>query len=199
MPLYPREEIQEMVNRFDQAKRDAEKTHDWSALGSFYTEDANYGWFLGPDEEVLFQGRKEIADHAMGSEMVGFEGWTFQYTRSIIDVEKAEVVSWGPYVPGKMHADGTPYAVAGLTGSWLHYGGNFQWSWQRDILDFGNLQATFRELIADGQGSDAFRQRMGRILKEQAENSEARFEAKGHYHLGKAPISMWDMAPLPKP
>jgi hypothetical protein len=197
MPLYPREEIEEMVNRFDQAMRAAEQANDWSALGNFYTEDANYGWFLGPDEEVLFQGRKEITDYAMGSEKVGFEGWTFQFTRSIIDVEKAEVVSWGPYVPGKVSTDGAPYAVAGLTSSWFHYGGNFQWSWQRDIMDYGNLQATFKELLADSNVSDVFRERIGRILKQQDENSEARFEQKGHYHLGKAPISMWDMHPLP--
>jgi hypothetical protein len=186
-----------MVDRFDQAMRDAEKTHDWSALGKFYTEDANYGWFLGPDEEVLLQGRKEIADHVMGSEMEGFEGWTFKYIRSIIDVEKAEVVSWSPYHTGKVRADGTPYEVPGFTGSWFHYAGNFQWSWQRDILDWGNLQATFKELIADGMMSDVFRARMERIMMEQTENSEARFEEKGHYHLGKAPISMWDMHPLP--
>ena len=37
--------------------------------------------------------------------------------------------------------DGSPYVIAGIGGSWFRYGGNGQWSWQRDFFDVGNATA----------------------------------------------------------
>jgi hypothetical protein len=195
MPAFPRAEIQEMVDRFDRAMRKAEKTHDWTELGSFYTEDARYGWFLGYDEEVMLVGREAIANNVMGTEMDGFEGWTFEYIRSIIDEEQAEVVSFSPYVTGKFRKDGSPYQISGFTGSWFHYAGNFQWSWQRDFVDVTNLRAGMGEMLNDGVLGDGIR----KLREARAADPEAGFKLPGHYRAGKSPIPIWELAPLPKP
>ena len=50
--------------------------------------------------------------------------------------------------------DGTHYQVAGIGGSWFRYGGNFQWSWQRDFFDFGNVSSLFLEMITNNAMSD---------------------------------------------
>ena len=46
--------------------------------------------------------------------------------------------------------------------SWFAYGGNWQWSWQRDFFDLGNATALFLEMIKADVLSDGMRRRMER-------------------------------------
>ena len=50
---YPRAELDEMVERWLQANKDAEAAGDWGPMADLYTEDATYGWNFGPKELSL--------------------------------------------------------------------------------------------------------------------------------------------------
>jgi hypothetical protein len=52
----------------------AEAAGDWKGLADFYTDDATYGWNIGPKEDVMCVGVDEIRDVALGLEMFGLEG-----------------------------------------------------------------------------------------------------------------------------
>lgn len=80
-------------------------------------------------------------------------------------------------------ADGSHYEIAGLGGSWFRYGGNQQWSWQRDFFDVGNATAIFIEMIGDGALSPGMQARIERTGKGRA---------AGHYPVGRAPVGLWD-------
>ncbi|CBL44694.1 Conserved hypothetical protein [gamma proteobacterium HdN1] len=151
MSSFPREELEEMVTRWLQANRDAEKEGDWAKhLGAMYTEDAQYGWNIGPNQEFMANNRQEIIDLAIGYQMKGFEDWEYPYHDIIIDEKRGTVIGfWKQRAPAK-RADGTVYEVAGIGGSWFEYGGNFQWRWQRDFFDLGNTKALFFEMAGDG-------------------------------------------------
>ena len=56
MPAYPREEMEEMVERWLQANRDAEAAGDWKRLGDMFHEDATYGWNYGPEGRLHDRG-----------------------------------------------------------------------------------------------------------------------------------------------
>ncbi|MEY3759330.1 MAG: hypothetical protein RIR39_821, partial [Pseudomonadota bacterium] len=67
MAAYPRAELEEMVERWLQANRDAEKEGNWPKyLGAMYTDDAEYRWNIGPNEEFVARSRKEIEEWALG-------------------------------------------------------------------------------------------------------------------------------------
>lgn len=151
MPQYPREEIEEMVERWLQANRDAEESGDWTThLGPMYTENAEYGWNIGPNEEFVAHGRKEICDIALGYQMKGFEEWEYPYHDIIIDEKRGSVIGFWKQLSPYSRADGTRYEIAGIGGSWFEYAGNFQWRWQRDFFDLGNAKAMFFELAGAG-------------------------------------------------
>ena len=95
-------------------------------------------------------GREEIREIALGLEMAGLEGWTYPYQKVLIDEQQGEVLGLWKQVADATKADGTNYEIAGLGGSWFRYGGNFQWSWQRDFFDVGNAGAIFMAMIGDG-------------------------------------------------
>ena len=61
-------------------------------LADFYTDDATYGWNIGPKEDVMCVGIDEIRDIALGQEMEGLEGWKYPYQRVIIDDKIGEIV-----------------------------------------------------------------------------------------------------------
>ena len=94
MPSLPREELEDWVERWLEANRDAEKTGDWRPLADFYTDDATYGWNIGPKEDVMCVGIDEIRDIALGQEMEGLEGWKYPYQRVIIDDKIGEIVGF---------------------------------------------------------------------------------------------------------
>ncbi len=163
---YPRDELEAMVERWLQANIDAEDANDWTAhLGPLYTEDAVYSWNIGPNEEFIAHGRKEICDVALGYQMKGFEEWEYPYHDIIIDEKRGTVIGfWKQRSPFK-RPDGTYYEIAGIGGSWFEYAGNGQWGWQRDFFDFGNAKDCFFELAGAGFLSSVVKEKIHRQAK----------------------------------
>lgn len=168
MPAYPREELEAMVERWLAANRDSERDGDWvKNLGALYTENAEYSWNMGPNREFIARNRKEIEDWALGAHMEGFEKWRYPYDKILIDEQQGEVIGiWRQVAPVKRE-NGGEYEVAGVGGSWFRYGGNYQWSWQRDFFDLGNVKALFMELAADGKLEPPVKQRLGKLARGQ--------------------------------
>ena len=185
MPAYPRAELEEMVERWLQANRDAEEAGDWKPMADLYTADATYGWNYGPKEHFMAVGRDEIRDIALGLEMEGLEGWQYPYEEIVIDDAKGMVIGFWRQIADATRADGSHYEVAGIGGSWFRYGGDFQWSWQRDWFDYGNAAAVFLEMIGDGTLSAGMTARMERSLQPG--------QLRGHYLLADTPVGLWDV------
>jgi hypothetical protein len=164
MPTYPRKEIEAMIERWLEANRDSERAGDWvKSLGKMYTENAEYSWNMGPNREFIARGRREIEEWALGAHMEGFEKWRYPYDTLLIDEVKGEVIGiWRQVAPVKRD-DGTEYEVSGLGGSWFRYGGNYQWAWQKDFFDLGNVKALFFELAADGKLEPPVKQKLRRL------------------------------------
>ena len=85
MPSLPREDLDKWVEEWLEANRVCEKNGDWKPLADFYTEDATYGWNIGPKEDVMCVGRDEIRDVALGLEMEGLENWNYEYQKVLVD------------------------------------------------------------------------------------------------------------------
>src|ERR1041384_8339501 len=132
MPAYPREEMEEMVERWLQANRDAEAKGDWTGLSDMFHEDATYGWNYGPKVDFMTVGRDQIRDIAVGMEMGGLDGWVYPYQEILIDDRKGQIVGFWKQIATATREDGTHYEVAGIGGSWFGYGGDFKWRFQRD-------------------------------------------------------------------
>ena len=92
MPAYPRAELEEMVERWLEVNRQGEAKKDWQHMADLYTEDATYGWNVGPNDEFMAVGREEIREVALGLEMAGLEGWTYPYQKVLIDEQQGEVL-----------------------------------------------------------------------------------------------------------
>jgi SnoaL-like domain len=183
MPAFPRAELDEMVQRWLDANRRCEEAGDWRPLAEMYTEDATYGWNMGPATEFMCVGRDEIRDIALGSEMAGLDGWTYPYQRVLVDERAGEVIGLWKQVADAKRPDGRPYQVAGIGGSWFRYAGNWQWRWQRDFFDVGNAAALFVEMMKADALSEGMRRRM-----ERAASGE---RPRGHYRAGTAPAELW--------
>ena len=184
MPAYPREELEEMVERWLQANRDAEAAGDWGPMADLYTEDATYGWNYGPKENFMAVGREEIRSVALGLEMGGLGGWEYPYQTILIDEKQGHVVGFWKQVADATREDGSHYEVQGIGGSWFRYGGDFMWSWQRDWFDYGNAAAVFIEMIQDGKLSEGMQARMDRAV--------SAGELPGHYKIDDVPVGLWD-------
>ena len=87
-----REQLEDWVERWLQANRDAEAAGDWKPLADFYTDDATYGWNIGPKEDVMCVNKDEIRDVALGLEMEGLENWVYEYQKVLIDEKQNEIV-----------------------------------------------------------------------------------------------------------
>jgi hypothetical protein len=183
MPSFPRAELEEMMQLWLETNQRCEEVLDWSPLADLYTDDATYGWNVGPNDEFMAVGRDEIRRLAVGLEMEGFGGWTYPYQRILIDDIQGEVLGLWKQVADATRTDGTHYEVAGLGGSWMRYAGNHQWSWQRDFFDVGNVTAVFLEMIKDNALSPAMQQRIEKVAHQRA---------PGHYPVGRAPAGLWD-------
>lgn len=168
MPAYPRAELEEMIDRWLAANRASERAGDWiKHLGAMYAEDAEYSWNMGPNREFIARGREEIEQWALGAHMEGFEQWRYPYDKILIDDQQGEIIGiWRQVAPVKRD-DGGEYEVAGVGGSWFRYGGNYQWCWQRDFFDLGNVKALFMELAADGKLEAPVKQRLGKLARGQ--------------------------------
>ncbi|WP_052367852.1 hypothetical protein [Algiphilus aromaticivorans] len=177
---YPREEMETMVEKWLQANVDAEKDRDWTThLGPMYTEDAVYTWNMGPHEEFVANGRKEICDIALGYQMEGFEGWEYPYHDIIIDDRRGTVLGFWKQMSPYTRADGSRICVEGIGGSWFEYAGNYQWGWQRDFFDLGNVKALFFELAGMNALSEPVKDKIRRQAKGEL--------LAGHRKLGDAP------------
>jgi hypothetical protein len=147
MPAFPRDELEDMVNRWVEANDEAGRTGDWSKMSAFYTEDALYTWNNGDKWEFAARGRQQIHDWVFGTEMAGLEHWTYPYVRRLIDDQQGEVIGiWRQIAPDK-DPEGRPYEIGGTGGSWFRYAGNYQWSWQRDFFDHMNAGAVFGVML----------------------------------------------------
>jgi hypothetical protein len=181
MPPFPREELDEMVERWLEANRRAEDDRDWRPLAEMYTEDATYGWNYGPNQEFMAVGRDQIRDFALTAEMAGLDGWNYPYQEFVVDDRTGSVVGFWKQLADATRADGTRYEVAGIGGSWFRYAGGFQWCWQRDWFDLGNAAAVFMEMMTDGTLSEGMTKRL---------HGDA--EMPGRYPIGQAPAGLWE-------
>ena len=77
MPSLRREDLDKWVEEWLDANRACEQKGDWKPLADFYTDDATYGWNIGPKEDVMCVGRDEIRDVALGLEMQGLDNWVY--------------------------------------------------------------------------------------------------------------------------
>lgn len=178
---YPRDELEDVVHRWLQANRTAERRGDWTLLADFYTDDATYGWNVGPNEDVMCVGIDEIRDIALGQEMDGLQGWRYPYQRVVIDEKQGEVVGFWKQVA--TDANGAEQEVYGIGGSWFRYAGGGKWNWQRDFFDFGHVSALYLELIKAGKLSPGMQKRIERAVSGN--------KVPGYYPLGKTPVPLW--------
>ncbi|MFI0357861.1 nuclear transport factor 2 family protein [Actinomadura sp. 9N407] len=182
MPEFSREEMDDMVQYWLDENKRAEEAGDWRPLADLYTEDATYGWNMGPNQDFMAVGRAEIRDIALGQEMGGLDGWTYPYQSILVDERKGEVVGFWKQIADVPRADGSAYEVAGIGGSWFRYAGNRQWSWQRDWFDLGNAAAIFMEMMKADVLSDGMKRRMDRSVKGRP---------PGFYKRGEGPLPLW--------
>jgi hypothetical protein len=181
MPSLSREELDKWVEQWLAVNRDAEKNGDWRPLADFYTEDATYGWNIGPKEDVMCVGVDEIREIALGLEMQGLENWTYEYQKVIVDEKLGEIVGFWKQVVNK--ADGTQDEIYGIGGSWFRLNANLKIEWQRDFFDFGHVSTMFMKLIESGDLSAGMQKRIERSL--------AGEKLPGYYPLGQAPVPIW--------
>lgn len=181
---YPREELEEMVKRWLQANIDAEQDGGkWPEyLSKMYTEDAVYAWNIGPNEEFVANGRKEIFDLALGYHMEGFEKWQYPYHDIIIDEKRGTVIGFWKQVSPYQREDGSYYEIAGIGGSWFEYAGNYQWKWQRDFFDLGNAKDCFFQLAGAGM--------LDAVVKEKIHTQAKGKLMPGHRRL-REELSKW--------
>ena len=160
MPSFPRDELEEMMQRWMDINKRCEEQLDWMPMADMYTEDATYGWNVGPNDEFMAVGRDQIREYALGYEMEGLGGWTYPYQRVLIDEAQGEILGLWKQMADATRPDGSHYEIAGLGGSWFRYAGDFKWSWQRDFFDVGNATATYFEMINAGALTPGMTKRM---------------------------------------
>ena len=180
MPAFPREELEDVVKRWLEANREAEQKGNWRGLADFYTDDATYGWNIGPKEDVMCVGIDEIRDIALGQEMEGLEGWRYPYQRVIIDDRIGEVVGFWKQVASQIDGE---FEVYGIGGSWFRYAGGGKWNWQRDFFDFGHVTSHYMDLIKAGKLSEGMQKRIKRGITGDP--------VPGYFPLGKSPVPLW--------
>jgi hypothetical protein len=162
MPAAPRDELEEMIRRFNAASDEAGLTGDWSPLGAFYTDDALYTWDNGGAWQFAARGPDQIVDWVLGTEMDGLDGWEYPYVRTLIDEQQGEIVAfWRQLGPvDRSGPDGERYEIPGTGGSWFHYAGDFKWDWQRDFFDHMNAGHTFLTMAQNGDLADGMLRRL---------------------------------------
>ena len=181
MAALPRERLEEFIERWLEVNREAERKGDWTALADFYADDATYGWNIGPKEDVMCVGKKEIREIALGLEMAGLEGWTYPYQRVLIDEKIGEVVGFWKQVA--TDAQGNSQEIYGIGGSWFRLNSGGLIEWQRDFFDFGHVQKLYMQLIQEGK--------LSKGMQERIERSLAGEKLPGYYPLGQAPVPIW--------
>ena len=186
MPSLAREDLEKWVEDWLEANRVCEKNGDWKPLADFYTDDATYGWNIGPKEDVMCVGKDEIRDVALGLEMEGLENWNYEYQKVLIDDKIGEVVGFWKQIVNK--SDSSRDEIYGIGGSWFRLiaegaDGALKIEWQRDFFDFGHVSYMFGKLIGSGDLSEGMHKRI--------ERSMAGEKLPGYYPLGEAPVPIW--------
>lgn len=180
-----REQLEDWAQRWLTANQDAEKAGDWTALADFYTDDATYGWNIGPKEDVMCLGKDEIRSVALGLEMEGLENWVYEYQKVLIDEKQNEIVGFWKQIANK--GDGSRDEIYGIGGSWFRLtageDGALLIEWQRDFFDFGHVQKAFLKLIESGDLTPTMQKRIERSL--------AGDKLPGYYPLGTSPVPIW--------
>lgn len=186
MPSLPREDLDKWVEQWLDTNRECERKGDWKPLADFYTDDATYGWNIGPKEDVMCVGKDEIRDVALGLEMQGLENWVYEYQKVLVDDKQGEIVGFWKQIVNK--SDGTQGEIYGIGGSWFRLAaqgenGALKIEWQRDFFDFGHVSHMFGQLISSGDLSEGMQKRIERSL--------AGEKLPGYYPLGQAPVPIW--------
>ncbi|WEV33806.1 nuclear transport factor 2 family protein [Mycolicibacterium fortuitum subsp. fortuitum] len=181
MTMASRNELEAWSDRWLKANQEAEKAGDWKPLADFYTEDATYGWNIGPKEDVMCVGRDEIRDVALGLEMEGLENWVYEYQRVLIDEKQNEIVGFWKQIANK--SDGSRDEIYGIGGSWFRLNDQLLIEWQRDFFDFGHVAKGYAKLIESGDLTPTMQKRIERSL--------AGEKLPGYYPLGEAPVKIW--------
>lgn len=179
-----REQLEDWVERWLTANQDAEKAGDWKPLAEFYTDDATYGWNIGPKEDVMCVGKNEIRDVALGLEMEGLENWVYEYQKTLIDEKQNEIVGFWKQIAHK--SDGSRDEIYGIGGSWFRLtetAGGLLIEWQRDFFDFGHVVKGYSKLIESGDLTPTMQKRIERSLSGE--------KLPGYYPLGQAPVPIW--------
>ena len=176
-----REALDQWVERWLQANKDSEAAGDWKNLADFYTDDATYGWNIGPKEDVMCVGKDEIRDVALGLEMEGLDNWVYEYQKVLIDEKQNEIVGFWKQIVNK--TDGTQDEIYGIGGSWFRLNDQLLIDWQRDFFDFGHVAHMFGKLIESGDLSQGMQNRIAR--------SVAGEKLPGYYPLGQSPVPIW--------
>jgi len=186
MPSLPRADLDKWVDEWLEANRECERKGDWKPLAQFYTDDATYGWNIGPKEDVMCVGRDQIRDVALGLEMEGLENWVYEYQKVLVDEKLGEIVGFWKQIATK--GDGTKDEIYGIGGSWFRLtargeDGALLIEWQRDFFDFGHVQKAFIKLIESGDLTPTMQKRI--------ERSMAGEQLPVYYPLGKSPVGLF--------
>lgn len=182
MTTYSRQEIEATVDDWLAENKRCEATGDWRPLVRFYTDDASYGWNCGQAGDFMANGIDEIRDLAIGQEMDGLIGWSYQYQQVLVDEKAGQVIGlWKQW--GGRKDDGTPHEVYGIGGSWFRYGGHGKWSWQRDFMDWGHVEQLFIKLYREDKLTPHMKQRMRDLAGPDP--------VPGHYPLHQTPVPLW--------
>ena len=111
-------------------------------MADLYTEDATYGWNVGPNDEFMVVGReRDPRDRPRPRDGRASTAGPTRTRRCSSTTRRARSSACGSRWPTPRGPTARHYEIAGLGGSWFRYGGNFQWSWQRDFFDVGNAGA----------------------------------------------------------
>ena len=182
MPSFPRASSRRWCERWLEANRRCEEARRLAAAGRDLHGRRHLRLEHRPERRLDVVGPDQIRDIALGLEMDGLEGWSYQYQRVLIDDKQGEVVGfWKQIVDESRTAAG--YEVYGIGGSWFRYGGDWQWEWQRDFFDFGNVD---RAVHGDDQGGRAVGRDAARMQR--AVSGE---KLPGHFPLAGGPVPLW--------
>ena len=192
---YSRDELQRTMDGWLEANRLAEKHGDWiTYLGPFYTDDAVYRWNVGPNEEFVARGRKEIEQIAIGYQMKGFDGWSYPYEKVLIDEKLGELVAFWRQVAPVKRPDGTDYE--GTLPSWLPSA----FIGPRDMLRLpdGDLLVVDPDADPSGFGTDPADQAgYGALLRVDPETGRVSLVSDGSFFNGTIPDYNGDTMPDP--
>ena len=182
---YDRSAMEDFWQRWLDLNAEAERRHDWKPLADCYAEDATYGWMYHPDEHFMAVGRDEIRDLALGSEMFGMDGWTYEYVATVMDERTGMIVGFWRQHSNITDEHGAEYEITGIGGSWFGYqpgpDGRGEFAWQRDWFDMNSTAHTFLTLLKDGKAPQTLQDRM-------AVDGPS---SPGHYRLADLPSTVW--------